>query len=195
MAEEREAPTSLGATHAQGGVRSLSHSLRHTLSHTRTPLPPLAMFSRNTQKQSRHILRPQLAQLAARARTGPVSGDATNCIAAGMAVFVAGHTAQELLLAKARTGKEAPTIQGRDAIEALRMDDIQPSVETLLLVAGTKDRKRFNRARYEEKKAERAAAEGKPAKKSGKKEKKEEAAAAAAASPSKKRARRTAAEE
>lgn len=150
------------------------------------------MFTRDTQKQSRRVLRPQLAHLAARARTGPVSGDALNCLSAGMAVFTSGHVAQSLLLAQARTGKAAPTIQGRDAIEALRMEDVQPSIETLMVVSsGTKDRKRFNRARYEQHKADLAAGIKKQKKK---KDAGDEAPAAASAAPSKKRSRRAAEE-
>lgn len=166
------------------------------------------MFSVTTHKKARHILRPQLASLCARQRVGGVSSDAQNLLVAGLNVVESAQIYGSLLMAQARTNKDCPTIQARDEMAARQLNGIRPESDaaTFILVGTTgkhADRKRFNRARYEARKAARseeaAAASIEPKSKKGAAKKKkaadeEEEAAAAAASPSKQRGKRARAE-
>lgn len=155
------------------------------------------MFTATTLKKGRHVLRPQLAALCTRQRVGAVSTDAQNLLVAGMVVAESAQVYQSVLMAQARTGKPCPTIQARDELAAHRMSAILPSTTASTIVRMTDgdkhpDRKRFNRATYEARKAARAAeaATGPAKSKKGTLKKKSAAAAeeeeAPPATPSKK---------
>lgn len=162
------------------------------------------MFADDThhQERARKTLRPMLPALCTRQRVGTLSSAAEGVLAAGNAVVVSATMFTALTMCQARTKKpeDPKTIQLRDIQAAVRIDAIRPAMDAqtyLLMSFQSKhpDRKRFNRARYEARKAARAApasAEEKdeeaPKKKKTKKST-EAAAAAGEASPAKTRKR------